>query len=144
MHHFSNMSPNPEELFLIKNDKEENDINIDNDKIETEEISKTLSTASASPSSEEEKHEEKDEEGDEDGFRTPTTLDHKITVLTCPPAPKKTKQSLKRRAVHCNCRQLPLDLSKEVELLFQTQPIPFSDSHGAKKIRRDNNHETTK
>ncbi|KAL5057856.1 hypothetical protein RYX36_029460 [Vicia faba] len=143
MHHFSNMSPNPEELFLIKNDKEEV-INIDNHKIETEEISKTPSSASASSSSEEQKLEEKDE----DGFRTPTTLDHKIPVLTCPPAPKKMKQSLKRRAVYTdhyyNCRQLPLDLSKEVELLFQTKHIPFSDSHGAKKIRRDNNQETTK
>ncbi|CAK8541608.1 unnamed protein product [Lathyrus sativus] len=136
------MSSNPEELFLIKKDKQE-EINIDNDKKETEETSKTLSSASSS-SSEEEKVQEKDEEEDEDGFRTPTTLDHKITVLTCPPAPKKTKQSLKRRAVYCNCRQLPLDLSKEVELLLQTQHIPFTDLHGAKKIRRDNNQKTTK
>lgn len=141
MHHFSNMSSNPEEFLLIKNDKQEEIINM----VETEETSKTPSSSS-SPSEEEE---EKLQEKDEDGYRTPTTLDHKISVLTCPPAPKKMKQSLKRRAEYsdqyCNSRQLPLDLSKEVELLFQTtKHIPFSDTHGAKKIRRDNNQETTK
>ncbi|XP_058739650.1 cyclin-dependent protein kinase inhibitor SMR3-like [Vicia villosa] len=142
MHHFSNMSSNPEEFLLIKNDKQE-----EISRVEIEETSKTPSSLSPSEE-EEEKLEEKDEDLDEDGFRTPTTLDHKITVLTCPPAPKKMKQSLKRRAEYndqyCNCRQLPLDLSKEVELLFQTKHIPFSGSHGAKKIRRDNNQETTK
>jgi hypothetical protein len=64
-------------------------------------------------------------------------LDHKISVITCPQAPKKIKvQSLKRKAAG-SCRQLPLDLSKEVELLFS----PTHHSHRAKKIRRDDNKE---
>jgi len=160
MHHFSNM-PSNLALFLIKSDKEDltnleivkindqtlegssnsqckKEENSDNHEIEKEACSRTSSSSS---SSEEEKLKEKDDE--EDGFRTPTSLDHKISVLTCPPAPKKMKQSLKRRAAPYNdqyfsCRQLPLDLSKEVELLFPTKHIPLSDSYSAKKIRRDN------
>ncbi|RDX87548.1 Cyclin-dependent protein kinase inhibitor SMR3, partial [Mucuna pruriens] len=67
------------------------------------------------------------EEDEEDGFKTPTSLDHKVSVPSqCPPAPRKIKPSLKRKAPyynHCNCRH-PLDLSKEVfELLFPTQQV---------------------
>ncbi|CAJ2670332.1 unnamed protein product [Trifolium pratense] len=111
--------------------------------IQIEECSKTPSSSSSSSSSSSEKLKNKDDEEEEDGFRTPTSLDHKISVLTCPPTPKKIKQSLKRKADSYNnqyfsCRQLPLDLSKEVELLFPTtHHIPLSDhSHTAKKIRR--------
>jgi len=143
--------------------KEENS---DNHEIEKEECSRT-SSSSPSASEAEEKLKEKDEEDgfrtslpssssseaeeklkekdeEEDGFKTPTSLDHKISVLTCPLAPKKMKQCLKRRAAPYNdqyfsCRQLPLDLSKEVELLlFPTKHIPLSDSYSAKKIRREN------
>ncbi|WJX76338.1 hypothetical protein P8452_59773 [Trifolium repens] len=100
-------------------------------------------TPSSSEEDEEEEEEEKlkkkNEDEEEDGFRTPTSLDHKISVITCPQAPKKIKvQSLKRKAAG-SCRQLPLDLSKEVELLFS--PTHHSQSHRAKKIRRDDNKE---
>ncbi|XP_020206176.1 cyclin-dependent protein kinase inhibitor SMR3 [Cajanus cajan] len=83
-------------------------------------------------------------EDEEDGFKTPTSLDHKISVPSqCPPAPRKTKPSLKRKASyynnHCNCKY-PLDLSKEVfELLFPTQQhvSPLSTSpQSSKKVRR--------
>ncbi|XP_045792925.1 uncharacterized protein LOC123888025 [Trifolium pratense] len=122
------------------NSKEEEE---EKEHIQIEECSKTPSSSSSSSSSSSEKLKNKDEEEEEDGFRTPTSLDHKISVLTCPPTPKKIKQSLKRKADSYNnqyfsCRQLPLDLSKEVELLFPTtHHIPLSDhSHTAKKIRR--------
>jgi hypothetical protein len=104
-----------------------------------------VSSKTPSSSSEDDDDEKKEEEEEEDGFRTPTSLDHKISVITCPPTPKKIKvQSLKRKAAaagsYNSCRQLPLDLSKEVELLFQppTHHIQLYDhSHMAKKIRRD-------
>ncbi|QCE11663.1 hypothetical protein DEO72_LG10g2899 [Vigna unguiculata] len=80
-------------------------------------------------SSEEKLKEEEDEEND--GFKTPTSLDHKISVPSqCPPAPRKTKPSLKRKASCFNHCRHPLDLSKEVfELLFPTQ-------QSTKKVRR--------
>lgn len=85
-----------------------------------------------SASSEEEKIKE------EDGFRTPTSLNHKISVaIKCPAAPRKTKPSLKRRTPYNYCRH-PLDLSKEVELLFPIQHIPSSESYQSrKKLRRE-------
>jgi hypothetical protein len=109
------------------------DIKEEHNQIEV--CSKTPSSSSSSSSEEEEKLKKKNEDEEEDGFRTPTSLDHKISVITCPQAPKKIKvQSLKRKAAG-SCRQLPLDLSKEVELLFS--PTHHSQSHRAKKIRRD-------
>ncbi|XP_014492051.1 cyclin-dependent protein kinase inhibitor SMR3 [Vigna radiata var. radiata] len=85
------------------------------------------------PSSEEKEKLKEEEDEENDGFKTPTSLDHKILVPSqCPPAPRKTKPSLKRKAScfnHCNCRH-PLDLSKEVfELLFPAQ-------QSTKKVRR--------
>lgn len=79
---------------------------------------------------------------EDDGFRTPTSLDHRIPeAKQCPPAPRKPKPSLKRKASLCNSscsRRHPLELSKEVEILFQTQHNPPSDSHqSTKKARRD-------
>ena len=60
------------------------------------------------------------EDDDDDGFKTPTSLDHRIPlILPCPPAPKKPKsiQSTKRRAPGQNRRVL-LDLSNEIQSLF--------------------------
>jgi len=88
--------------------------------------------------SEEKLKEEEDEEND--GFKTPTSSDHKILVPSqCPPAPRKTKPSLKRKASCFNHLRHPLDLSKEVlELVFPTQHItPLSGSQqSTKKVRR--------
>ncbi|KAI4354447.1 hypothetical protein L6164_003307 [Bauhinia variegata] len=80
----------------------------------------------------------------EDGFRTPTSLDHRIPVAKqCPPAPRKPKASRKRKPssqTSCSCRH-PLDLSiREVEfdLLFPIQHNPLSDSNqNAKRVRRE-------
>lgn len=145
-------------LFLIKNYKEELS-NFKNNNVKStqslegissisqnsqdnkkEDNSEEGSSRTPSSSSTEKIKEKEEEEELEDGFRTPTSLEHKISVMTCPPAPKKIKKYLKRRSSEgtCNCRQ-QLDLSKEVELLFPqtTQHIPLSDhSHSAKKIRR--------
>ncbi|XP_031252606.1 uncharacterized protein LOC116110540 [Pistacia vera] len=77
----------------------------------------------------------------DDGFKTPTSLDHKIPVKAqCPPAPKKSNSfsSRKRRPVSSNVRRtLRLDLSHEVESLFP-KPI-FDDLHRKiKKVRKEN------
>ncbi|KAL2481542.1 Uncharacterized protein Adt_34508 [Abeliophyllum distichum] len=61
----------------------------------------------------------------DDGFRTPTSLDQKIPVMTqCPPAPKKTRPepSMKRKASR---RSLQFDVSAEVDSIFS--PIPEED-----------------
>lgn len=71
---------------------------------------------------------------EEDGFRTPTSLDHRISVtIVCPAAPRKNKSSLKRRTPYNHCRN-PLDLSKEVELLFPTSDHSYQSK---KKVRRE-------
>ncbi|XP_022765817.1 uncharacterized protein LOC111310620 [Durio zibethinus] len=63
---------------------------------------------------------------DDDGFKTPTSLDHKIPVIKqCPPAPRKPKPlpSNKRKASPSSSnsartrRNLQLDFSQEVESL---------------------------
>ncbi|XVE59249.1 hypothetical protein DITRI_Ditri05aG0030800 [Diplodiscus trichospermus] len=68
-----------------------------------------------------------------DGFKTPTSLDHKIpAMLKCPPAPSKPKSlpSPKRKAF----RQL-LDLTKEIESLFP--PALLADlGNKIKKVRQ--------
>ncbi|KAL2533758.1 Uncharacterized protein Adt_07109 [Abeliophyllum distichum] len=57
----------------------------------------------------------------DDGFRTPTSLDHKIQVNIgqCPPPPKKTRPqpstSTKRKASPRTSRTLKFDFPKEVE-----------------------------
>ncbi|XP_028773059.1 uncharacterized protein LOC114730192 [Neltuma alba] len=88
----------------------------------------------------EEQEEENDEEEErEDGFRTPTSLDRRIPeVKQCPPAPRKPKLSLKRKATHTRS-STPLHLSsKEVQLLFPVQHNPLSDPHrSTKKVRRN-------
>ncbi|PPD87572.1 hypothetical protein GOBAR_DD15477 [Gossypium barbadense] len=64
------------------------------------------------------------DENDNDGFKTPTSLDHKIpaaTILKCPPAPRKPKSlpiissPAKRKSLR---RRILLDLTKEIESLF--------------------------
>eukprot|EP00257_Ricinus_communis_P009230 XP_002527720.2 cyclin-dependent protein kinase inhibitor SMR14 [Ricinus communis] len=82
-----------------------------------------------------------DDEEDNDGFKTPTSLDHKIPVTKqCPPAPGKPKipPSAKRKARHTNVRRrnLQLDLCQELESLF---PRTILDDfyNKMKKARRD-------
>ncbi|CAA3029683.1 Hypothetical predicted protein [Olea europaea subsp. europaea] len=73
---------------------------------------------------------------DDDGFKTPTSLDHKIPAMTqCPPAPKKIlpEPSLKREASPPR-----FDVSDaEVESKFS----PISEDHKLKKPRRDDDEE---
>ncbi|XVF46516.1 hypothetical protein PTKIN_Ptkin03bG0033300 [Pterospermum kingtungense] len=64
-------------------------------------------------------HENGTEEENNGGFKTPTSMDHKIPVLLkCPPAPRKPKSlpSPKRKALIR--RRILLDLTKEIESLF--------------------------
>ncbi|KAI9392393.1 hypothetical protein POPTR_006G084700v4 [Populus trichocarpa] len=58
---------------------------------------------------------------DDDGFKTPTSLDHKISITKCPPAPRKPNSFLsrKRKASPPKARTiLQLDLSQEIEAVF--------------------------
>lgn len=67
------------------------------------------------------KVEEGDDDDDNDGFKTPTSLDHKIPLMiSCPPAPRKPKSlpSTKRRAPAAPNRRVLLDLSNEIQSLF--------------------------
>ncbi|XP_021278755.1 cyclin-dependent protein kinase inhibitor SMR3-like [Herrania umbratica] len=77
-------------------------------------------------------HENGDEENN-DGFKTPTSLDHKIpSLLKCPPAPRRPGylQAPKRKD---NIPQtILLDLTKEIEALF---PPAFLADLG-KKIKK--------
>ncbi|KAI9115983.1 hypothetical protein K1719_012913 [Acacia pycnantha] len=85
-----------------------------------------------------EKQEEEEEE-EEDGFKTPSSLDHRIPeVEQCPPAPIKPKPPLKRKALHKQ-NSTPLCVSsKDLQLWFTVQDNPLSDSHRIiKKVRRD-------
>ncbi|CAK8575027.1 unnamed protein product [Lathyrus sativus] len=89
------------------------------------------------PTSSREKHKMEDKEEEEnDGFKTPTRVENRIQEpKQCPLAPRKSKPSLKRRKPHC--RQL-LDVSREVELLFQIKHKTFSSSQqSTKKVRRE-------
>ncbi|XVE79587.1 hypothetical protein DITRI_Ditri14bG0070600 [Diplodiscus trichospermus] len=76
-----------------------------------------------------------DRDENKDGFKTPTSLDHKIPVmLKCPPAPRKPKSlpSPKRKAFR---RRILLDLTKEIESLFP--PALLADlGNKIKKVRR--------
>ncbi|KAI8015138.1 Cyclin-dependent protein kinase inhibitor SMR3 [Camellia lanceoleosa] len=80
---------------------------------------------------------------DDDGFKTPTSLDHKIPVNTeCPPAPKRRRksqsssQSLKRKATTTE-----LDLKEEIELLLFAPTIRDDLDRKIKKARRDDSTE---
>ncbi|GAB4860167.1 hypothetical protein Ancab_011645 [Ancistrocladus abbreviatus] len=79
-----------------------------------------------------------DNEENNDGFKTPTSMDHKIPViLKCPPAPMKPKRppSRKRRAFF-NQKMVP-DMSEQIELLFP--PALLANLGGKiKKVRKVN------
>ncbi|KAL4394485.1 cyclin-dependent protein kinase inhibitor SMR3 [Arachis duranensis] len=106
-----------------------------------------------------EQEEEEEIDVDDDGFKTPTSMDQRIPIESkqCPPAPRKPKPpllSLKRKPPSSlsppsccivSCRYHPLDLSREVELLFQ-RTTPQQKHHQllssdqiiiSKKIRRE-------
>ncbi|KAL7169923.1 hypothetical protein ACSBR2_034883 [Camellia fascicularis] len=70
-----------------------------------------------------------DDDDDDDGFRTPTSLDHKIPVITqCPPAPKKLRQrpSTKKRKA----------LFRDDELMFPSKPFGEDFERKIKRSRR--------
>ncbi|KAL6987608.1 hypothetical protein U1Q18_013353 [Sarracenia purpurea var. burkii] len=72
---------------------------------------------------------------DNDGFKTPTSLEHRIPAATqCPPAPRKlsSRPLTKRKASPRVRRNLQLDLSEEVESTFSP---PFQEDLG-RKIKR--------
>ncbi|XWS74137.1 hypothetical protein CRYUN_Cryun02cG0189800 [Craigia yunnanensis] len=87
------------------------------------------------PSSGEFKVHENGEDENNDGFKTPTSLDHKIPImLKCLPAPRKPKSlpSPKRKAFR---RRILLDLTKEIESLFP--PALIADlGNKIKKVRQ--------
>lgn len=63
-------------------------------------------------------------EEEEDGFKTPTSIDHKIPAITqCPPPPSKTRpqfSTLKRRAYSEARRRLWFVTAAEAETVFST------------------------
>ncbi|CAI9779047.1 unnamed protein product [Fraxinus pennsylvanica] len=77
------------------------------------------------------------EEYDE-GFKTPTSSDHKISVVKqCPAAPRKTRSSTKRKSSPARIRRsLQLDVSAEIESMFPSRPRDDKE-HKIKKARRD-------
>ncbi|KAG8647624.1 cyclin-dependent protein kinase inhibitor SMR14 [Manihot esculenta] len=84
------------------------------------------------------------DDDDNDGFKTPTTMDHKIPVIKqCPAAPRKPRPVLctKRKAISPSNgrRSLQLDLSREVESLFP-RPILADFYQKMKKARREDTH----
>lgn len=76
--------------------------------------------------------EEKDIDSLNDGFKTPTSMEHKIQVILPPPPrkPKQLRQSTKRKG--CCHPHVALDLSHEIESLFSTSP---SGGKNHKKVK---------
>ncbi|KAK3001717.1 hypothetical protein RJ639_022504 [Escallonia herrerae] len=79
-----------------------------------------------------------EEEEEEDGFKTPTSLDHKIPLIF-PKVPRKPKYSIpvaKRKAR----RRIQLDISaEEIESFFPPAQLSLKDCGGKiKKIRKAN------
>ncbi|KAF9599320.1 hypothetical protein IFM89_036618 [Coptis chinensis] len=74
----------------------------------------------------------------DDGFRTPTTLEHKIPVIqNCPPAPKKPKSlPSRKRKGSPNHHRIRVDLSEEIEVSFS--PV-FLDDLGRKMKKANRN-----
>ncbi|XP_022865257.1 cyclin-dependent protein kinase inhibitor SMR3-like [Olea europaea var. sylvestris] len=70
------------------------------------------------------------------GFKTPTSSDHKIPVVKqCPPAPRKTRSSTKRKLSPSRIRRrLQLDVSAEIESMFPPRPRDDNE-HKIKKAR---------
>ncbi|KAE8704505.1 putative Pectinesterase-2 precursor [Hibiscus syriacus] len=87
---------------------------------------------------------------DDDGFKTPTSLDHKIPVMKqCPPAPRKPKPlpSNKRKPSASSsgantCRILQIDFSIEVESLPPSRLL--ADMHRNVKKARKEDHQNKK
>ncbi|KAJ4980064.1 hypothetical protein NE237_010844 [Protea cynaroides] len=79
---------------------------------------------------------------DDDGFRTPTSLDHRIPAVIhqCPPAPKKSKSSPKRKASSSSTRRqlFLVDHSQEIESLF-TPALLADFGRKIKKVRAGDN-----
>ncbi|EXC30996.1 hypothetical protein L484_021296 [Morus notabilis] len=77
------------------------------------------------------------EDDEDDGFKTPTSLDHKIPVIQqCPSAPRKPKVSFKRKAAPPSSRtarrSLQLNFSEQIESMFPD----LQCLHKSKKARR--------
>ncbi|XP_068644570.1 uncharacterized protein [Aristolochia californica] len=82
-----------------------------------------------------EKEEKVEEEND--GFRTPTSLERKISAIQrCPPAPRKPRSapSIKRSRAHSTCCRVRIDVSDHLESLFQ--PVLSDRSGSIKKARK--------
>lgn len=81
-----------------------------------------------------------DFKGEEDNgvCKTPTSLDQKISVLICPPAPRKAKSvpSKKRKGLSSQ-RRILLDYSSEVESMFP-EAVLADLGNKIKKVRREN------
>lgn len=77
-------------------------------------------------------------EEDKDGCKTPTSLDQKISVVICPPAPRKAKPvpSKKRKALSSQ-RRILLDCSSEVQSMFPN-PILADFGKKMKKVKTAN------
>lgn len=80
-------------------------------------------------------------EDDDDGFKTPTSLDHKIPVIQqCPSAPRKPKVSSKRKAAppssRTACRSLQFNFSEQIESMFPD----LQCLRKIKKARRADHH----
>ncbi|KAL5710860.1 hypothetical protein ACHQM5_021372 [Ranunculus cassubicifolius] len=135
---------NESSIFIIETEKDSNTIQVDvfrltdedNDEIKEEKcmyLQKELKIMSSV--------QEKEVNDDDDGFRTPTSLRHKIPVIQqCPPAPRKPKSlpSRKRKAACLNLPSVRNDLSKKIEMLV---PPAFLDelSRKIKKAKGDTN-----
>nr|XP_015896905.2 cyclin-dependent protein kinase inhibitor SMR3 [Ziziphus jujuba var. spinosa] len=82
------------------------------------------------------KEDNDNDDDDDDGFKTPTSLDHKIPeTKQCPLAPRKPKTlpPPRKRKLSPSIRE---DFSEEVESIFS--PLLLSDLHSKnKKARRD-------
>ncbi|CAI8616571.1 unnamed protein product [Vicia faba] len=84
--------------------------------------------------------EDKNIDSSNDGFKTPTTMEHKIQAIL-PPPPRKPKQlhQSKKRKARSN-PQVILDLSQEIEFLFSTSPLDLdlgpSNGKNHKKVKR--------
>ncbi|XP_039047623.1 cyclin-dependent protein kinase inhibitor SMR10-like isoform X1 [Hibiscus syriacus] len=83
---------------------------------------------------------------DDDGFKTPTSLDHRIPEMKqCPPAPRKPKankrgasESISTAATSSTSRNLQLDLSQVVDSWFPSSLV--DDLHRkVKKARTQEN-----
>ncbi|XP_021828254.1 uncharacterized protein LOC110768716 [Prunus avium] len=74
---------------------------------------------------------------DDEGLKTPTSLDHKITVnLQCPPAPRKPKSLPLKKRKGAGHPRILLHLSSEIESLFPPVDDLLADVHVGGKIKK--------